>query len=295
MKPAPFEYHAPTTVEEALQLLAQHGDEAKVLAGGQSLIPTMNFRLAQPGVLVDVNGLSGLATIEATDDGGVSIGALTRQRAAERSELVAGSAPLVAEALPFVAHPQIRNRGTVGGNLAHADPRSELPAVMLALSARFRIRSSEGERWVEADDFFKGLFWSALEAEDLLLEVTIPPPAPRSGWCFQELSRRAGDYALVGVACQIALDEGGSVDAARIAFLSAGQTPILVERASALIVGEQPSEELARAAGAEARNEVDPMEDVHATPDYRRHLTDVLTRRALAVAFRRAKGEGEPP
>lgn len=295
MKPAPFEYHAPATVEEALELLARYGDEAKVLAGGQSLIPTMNFRLAQPAVLVDVNGLSGLATIEATDDGGVALGTLTRQRTAERNELVAELAPLMAEALPFVAHPQIRNRGTVGGNLAHADPRSELPAVMLALRARFRLRSAAGERWVEADDFFRGLFRSALEPEDLLVEVRIPPPVPRSGWCFQELSRRAGDYALVGVACQITLDEGGAVAAARIAFLSAGQTPILAERAGALLVGERPSDELARAAGAEARSEVDPMEDVHATPDYRRHLTDVLTRRALPVAFRRALDRGGAP
>src|SRR5437763_3491849 len=174
MKPAPFTYHAPATREEALELLAEYGYEAKVLAGGQSLVPSMNFRLAQPSILIDLNGVRDLFGISAREDGGLRIGSMTRQRVVERSSLVAGRAPLISEAMPHVAHPQIRNRGTFGGSLAHADPAAELPALAVALDAQLRAQSKAGERLIPAVGFFLGIFTTALEAEEILVEVLVP-------------------------------------------------------------------------------------------------------------------------
>src|SRR5207248_5295711 len=179
VKPAAFDYFTPGTVDEALTLLAEHGSDAKPLAGGQSLIPAMNFRLARPAVLVDLNRIAELTYVRA--DSGVSIGAMTRQRAVERSDVVARAAPLLAEAVPSIAHPQIRNRGTLGGSIAHADPSAELPAVMLALDARFRAKSSTGERSIPASEFFKGLLETAIQPGELLVEIALPPLLPRSG------------------------------------------------------------------------------------------------------------------
>lgn len=286
MKPAPFQYHAARSVEEVLSLLAEHGDEAKILAGGQSLIPTMNFRLAQPEVLIDINGIEGLDGIEEGTDG-LRIGALVRQRALERSEAVARVTPLLAEAIPHVAHAQIRNRGTVGGNLAHADPRSELPAVALALRASFRIRGPQGERSVPAEDFFRGLFSTAVGEEEMLLGVDVPRDPVGSGAAFLELSRRSGDYALVGTACRLTLRDG-RIEAARLTFLSAGDRPVLATEAMDVLRGEEPSEEVFAAAAQAAAEAVRPIEDVHASVAYRRHLVAVLGRRVLAVAAERA-------
>ncbi|MCB0225653.1 MAG: xanthine dehydrogenase family protein subunit M, partial [Anaerolineae bacterium] len=225
MKPPPFEYFAPTTLDDALDYMADYGDEAKPLAGGQSLIPTMNFRLAQPEVLVDLNGIAELAYIRPAAGGGVSIGAMTRQRSVERSPLVAEQAPLIHETMPYIAHPQIRNRGTFGGNLAHTDPASELPAVATALNARFRAQSRSGQRWLTADEFFVDLFTTALEPEELLVEIVIPPLPAQTGYAFREISRRHGDYALVGVAATVTLDNNGRCEAARLVYLSVGDKP----------------------------------------------------------------------
>ena len=288
MKPAPFRYLAPRTLDEALQLLAQHGDDAKPLAGGQSLVPAMNFRLARPAVLVDLNRVGEL-TYVTRRDGALSIGAMTRQRTAERDPEVLAQAPLLAEALRYVAHPQIRNRGTIGGSLAHADPAAELPAVALALDAAFELRSERGSRTLRADDFYTGLFATALAPGELLTEITIPSPAPRSGFAFEELSRRHGDYALVGVAAAIALDAGSRVEHARIALLSVGEGPWLAERAAGLLRGGLPGEEAARAAADAAAADVDPPSDIHASAAFRRHLVAVLTRRALLRACDRAR------
>ena len=186
MKPAPFEYHAPGSVDEVLALLAEHGDEAKVLAGGQSLVPTMNFRLAQPEVLIDLNRVAELDHLR-VEGSELRIGAMTRQRTVERSALVAERAPLLTETLPWIAHPQIRNRGTFGGALAHADPAAELPAVTLALGARFRARRRGAERWIAAGGFFTGLFETALGPDELLVEVALPELGPRTGWAFREV------------------------------------------------------------------------------------------------------------
>ncbi|HZH81294.1 MAG TPA: xanthine dehydrogenase family protein subunit M [Gemmatimonadales bacterium] len=289
MKPAPFDYFAPGTLDEVLALLAEHGDEAKPLAGGQSLIPAMNFRLARPRVLVDLNRVGALSYIRA-EKSGVEIGAMTRQRAVERSDVVARAAPLLAEAMPAIAHPQIRNRGTVGGSIAHADPSAELPAVALALDARFRARSATGERTIVAADFFKGMLETALEPGELLVGIALPPLRPRTGTAFLEVARRHGDYALVGVAAVVTLDATGRCQAARIALLSVGDGPVLAVEAGKTLVGQKRSDELLRAAAdAAAKRDVDPPSDIHASAAYRRRLVDVLTRRALARAFERAE------
>ncbi|HEX8430490.1 MAG TPA: xanthine dehydrogenase family protein subunit M [Longimicrobium sp.] len=290
MKPAPFDYHRPASVDEALALLAEHGYDAKLLAGGQSLVPAMNFRLAAPAVLIDLNRIAGLDSITETD-GGVRIGAMVRQRIAERSPVVAARAPLIAETLPFVAHAQIRNRGTMGGSIAHADPAAELPAVMLALGARFEVRGAGGARFVAADDFFTGLFATALEPEEILVGMEIPAAEPRSGFAFDELSRRHGDFALAGVAAAVRLDADGRCSDARIALLSVGDGPVLAVHAAAALVGQLPTTEaIAAAADAAARLDIDPPADIHATAAYRRHITGVLVRRVLPRAFERAAG-----
>src|SRR5881392_4388921 len=291
MKPAPFDYFAPATLDEALALLAEHGGDAKPLAGGQSLLPAMNFRLARPAVLVDLNRISELAYVRA--ESGVAIGAMTRQRVVERSDVVARAAPLLAEALPSIAHPQIRNRGTLGGSLAHADPAAELPAVMLALEARFRAQSSTGERSIPVAEFFKGMLETALAPGELLVEIAIPALPARTGTAFLEMARRHGDYALVGVAAVVTLDTKGRCHTARIAGFSVGDGPVLLAEAASVLAGQPPSEELLRAAGgAAATRDVDPPSDIHASAAYRRQLVGVLTRRALARAFARA---GENP
>lgn len=287
MKPAPFEYFQPKSVDEALALLSEHAGEAKPLAGGQSLIPAMNFRLATPAVLIDLNGLADLAYIK--DGDALRLGGMTRQRAVERSVLVSKTAPLVSETMPFIAHPAIRNRGTVGGSLAHADPAGELPAVMLALNARFILRNRSGSRTVSAADFFVGLFTTAIEPGELLTEIEIPKAAKRSGYAFQEISRRHGDFALVGVAATVSVDEQGKCDGSRIALLSVGDRPMLAEQASLALKGQMPSAEAIKAAADAVQQDIDPSSDIHASAKYRRQLAQVLTRRVLERAFLHTK------
>ncbi|MGH7673626.1 MAG: FAD binding domain-containing protein [Gemmatimonadales bacterium] len=289
MKPAPFDYHRPATLDEALALLAEHGADAKPLAGGQSLIPAMNFRLARPAILIDLDRVRELAFLSAGTDG-LRVGAMTRQREVERSPLVARAAPLLHAALPFIAHPQIRNRGTMGGSLAHADPAAELPAVALALDARLHLRRRDGARSLPAGEFFTGLFATALAPDELLVEVSLPAPAARSGWAFDEVARRHGDYALVGVAAVVSLDARGRCERARLALLSVGEGPVLAQQAAALLAGQVPSPDLIRAAAeAAATRDIDPPGDIHASPAYRRQLAAVLTRRTLTSALERAR------
>jgi carbon-monoxide dehydrogenase medium subunit len=287
MKPAAFEYHRPDDTDEALALLAEHGYDAKLLAGGQSLVPAMNFRLAQPAVLIDLNRIRPLDYV-AQADGVLRIGAMTRQATVERNALVASHAPLLAETLPFVAHAQIRNRGTVGGSIAHADPAGEVGAVMLALPATLYLRGPNGTRTVAASDFFTGLFGTALEADEMLTEVEIPTAPPRTGWAFDEISRRHGDYALAGMAAAVEVDEDGRCTAARIALLGVGDAPLLAREAAAALIGQHPTEDAVRAAAdAASQRDVDPSGDIHASAEYRRHLTNVLVRRVLPRAFAR--------
>jgi len=289
MKPAPFEYQAPGSLEAALDLLARHGGDAKLLAGGQSLIPVMNFRLAEPSLLIDVNKLAELDFIRGDEGGGLRIGALTRQRRLERDPLVAELAPLLHETVPWVAHPQIRNRGTIGGSLAHADPAAELPAVAVALGARLRLQRAGGERWVDAQDFFAGLFTTALEPDEILTEIALPPLPSRTGWAFLEVARRHGDYAQIGVAALVALDESGRCREARLVYLSAGDRPMEAREAARLLAGQEISPAAITAAAEKAsRDEIDPAGDVHASAEFKRHLARVLTGRVLRKAVERA-------
>jgi CO/xanthine dehydrogenase FAD-binding subunit len=289
MKPAPFEYYAPTTVEETLNYLAEYGYEAKLLAGGQSLIPTMNFRLAQPAVLIDLNAIPSLSHIQLDEAGHLCIGAMTRQRQVERSPLVAAQAPLIFETMPYIAHVQIRNRGTFGGSLAHADPAAELPAVTTALEARFRLQSRQRTRWLSANDFFVDLFTTALEPDEMLVEVTIPTLPPRSGCAFAEMARRHGDYALVGVAAVVTLDNQGLCQKVHLVYLSVGDGPVEAWQAANLLQGQRPTAEAILAASeTAAQADIDPNGDIHATPAYRRHLARILAQRALTQAVERA-------
>jgi carbon-monoxide dehydrogenase medium subunit len=291
MKPPPFKYYAPTTLDEALARMVEHGGEAKALAGGQSLIPTMNFRLAQPEVLVDLNNIQELSYIRPTPDGGLAIGAMTRQRLVERSALVKERASLVHETMPYIAHPQIRNRGTFGGSLAHADPAAELPAVTTALDARFLVQSQKGKREVPANEFFVDLFATALEPDELLVEVALPPLPAHTGYAFREISRRHGDYALVGAAAVVTLTDDERCQQARLVYFSVGNGPVEAQQAAALLQGQILAPEVIQAAAeAVATADIDPPGDIHASANYRRHLAKVLARRVLEEAGKKAKG-----
>ncbi|MGH2459332.1 MAG: FAD binding domain-containing protein [Chloroflexota bacterium] len=287
MKPAPFEYVAPANLDQALTVLGERGDDAKVLAGGQSLVPMLNLRLARPALLVDLNQLTDLAYIRADDDG-LTIGALTRQRAIERSALVGASHPMLAAATSYIGHPAIRNRGTVGGSLAHADPVSELPCVMLATDARMMIRGRSRERVVAAERFFQSVFTTALEPTEILVEVRVPNLPARTGWGFEELARRHGDFAIIGVASLLSLGTDGTIASARLAYAGAGDRPVRAREAERALVGQKPSPATFDAAARLAAREIDPPTDVHATADYRRTIATVLTRRALTAAQTRA-------
>lgn len=289
MKSAPFEYFAPTSVEETLSLLDEHGFDAKLLAGGQSLVPTMNFRLAQPAVIIDLNRVSKLSYIRNGSADGLQIGAMIRQSELERNQLIAKHAALIKETMPHVAHPQIRNRGTVGGSLAHADPAAELPAVMVALNARFHLRSQDDDRWVDAREFFIDLYTPDLSPEEIMTEIVIPPLPPNSGWAFQEVARRHGDFALVGVAVHVTLDGEGVCQDASIVLLSAGNTPIQASQAAQALLGEKAdAKRIKNAADVAAHKDIEPPSDMHASQAFRRQLAAVLTERALTQAFERA-------
>lgn len=290
MKPPPFEYYAPDTIEEALTHLAEHGYDAKALAGGQSLIPMMNFRLAQPEVLIDLNNIASLSFINRDDNGELRLGAMTRHAQVEGDPLVAELAPLIYEAMPKIATSQIRSRGTFGGSIAHADPSAELVAISVALDGRFRLRSLTGDRWFSANEFFLGLFTTQIEPDELLVEIAIPPLPPRSGWSLMEVARRPHDFAMVGVAAVVTLDDRERCQRARIVYLSIGDGPVEAHRAAELLTGQTPTPDSIRAAAETAAAEdVDPSSDIHASAAYRRHLVNILTGRALDQAFQRAR------
>ena len=288
MKPAPFKYIVARSVEEAVALKAEHGGDACFLAGGQSLVPALNFRLAQPTVLIDINTVADCDGVSA-GDGKVRVGALTRYRALQRNPEIAQHAPLIAEALPHIAHPQIRNRGTLGGNLSHADPASELPAIILASGARMRVRSSAGERWIDARTFFVSALCTALATDEMLVEVELPVIAPRSGTAFMEIARRRGDFAIMGIAATLTLADDGSCGAAQLAYCGAGDGPVLATAAASILIGGRVAENDIVAAAEQASREVDPSGSIHASKDYQRHLAGVLTRRALTIAIGRAR------
>jgi len=288
MKPAPFEYHAPDSLEQALALMQQHASEAKILAGGQSLVPAMNFRIVQPSMLIDLNRVDELSYIREENDV-LRVGAMTRERHLEFDASIAKRIPLLHEAAPNIAHPQIRNRGTLGGSLVNADPAAELPVLMLALSARLKAKNVSSERWLDAKDFFVGMFTTALEPDEILVEIELPFMPPRTGWSFMEVAPRAGDYALMGVAALVTLDDTGKCNNAKLVYLNAGDGPIDAQAAAQLLQGETITEKMIdEAAALASQKEINPFGNVHTSIEFQRHLANVLTKNALKMANQRA-------
>lgn len=289
MKPPRFDYRDPRTVDEVLALLQQYGEEARLLAGGQSLVPLLNLRLARPGVLIDLNRVAGLSDIRA-EDGELAIGAMTRHARVEKSALVAERQPLLTEAIQQVGHFQIRNRGTIGGSLAHADPAAELPAVVACLDGRLVLTGPAGARTVGWEPFFITYFTTCLQPGELLTEVRLPVLPAGTGYAFVELARRHGDFALVGVACTLTPAADGTIAAARLALTGVGGTPVRARAAEQFLTGKAPVAETWAEAGRLAAAATRPEADIHATAEYRRHLAGVLTARALARAYGRSGG-----
>ncbi|MEW6239592.1 MAG: xanthine dehydrogenase family protein subunit M [Chloroflexota bacterium] len=289
MKPAPFEYHAPDSLEQALDLKRQNADDAKILAGGQSLVPAMNFRIVQPGVLIDLNRIAELSFIREEDET-IRIGAMTRERHLEFDALIEKRAPLLHEAVQFIAHPQIRNRGTIGGSIVNADPAAELPVVMLALNARLKAKNVSGDRWINAQDFFAGMFTTALEPDEVLVEIELPFMPPQTGWSFMEVAPRAGDYALMGVAALVTMDENKKCKQAKLVYLNAGDGPVDAREAVNMMQGETLNDALINSVASVASGkEINPYGNVHTSPEFQRHLANVLTKKALKQAFQRAE------
>jgi carbon-monoxide dehydrogenase medium subunit len=275
-------------LEEALMLLRELGDDARPLAGGQSLIPLLSLRLAQPSHLIDLAGVAELVSIRA-ESGHLVLGAMVRERSAERHEEVHRQTPLLAQALPLIGHPAIRSRGTVGGSLAHADPSAELPAVAVALDAELVAQSQDrGRRTIKAADFFTGFFTTALTPDEILTAIRIPAPAPGTGSAIAEVARRHGDFAVVGTVAVVRLEAGRITDA-RLVLTGVSDTPVRATAAESMLVGAEPTDEAFAEAAGEASRDLSPAADVHGTSAYRRHLAGVLVRRTLSVAVQRAR------
>ena len=289
MIPAAFDYHRPDTLDEALKLLKRHGDEAKVLSGGMSLLPMLKLRLASFAHLVDIGRIPGLDYIK--EEGGfLKIGAMTRQAALERSELVRTRYLILADAVPLIADPLVRNRGTLGGNVANGDPGNDQPAIMLALGATFVARGPKGERSVPAGQFYKGLYSTALAPNEILTEVRIPAPPPRSGGAYAKLKRKTGDFAVAAAAVQLTLDGKGAVERAAIALTNAGLTPVEAADAAKYLVGKKPDEKTIAEASRMAAAKSSPSADRRGSVEYKKEMARVLTVRALRKAVQRAGG-----
>ena len=282
MKPAPFDYVRASTVDEAVAALAASNGEAKVLAGGQSLVPMLNFRIVDTPIFVDINGIQDLDRIEETTDGGLRIGALARHFALETSDLVKDRFPVLHEAMKHVAHLAIRNRGTIGGSLSHADPAAELPTMAVLLDAKIITARASGGREIAAADFFVAPLTTTLEPDEIIVAVELPGLAPGTGWGFEEFAQRRGDFAVAGVSAIVSMD-GQSVTESRIALMGLHDTPVRAHAAEAALLDDGID-----AAAAAARLDAEPMNDLHGSADYRRHLAEVLTRRVLTAAMERA-------
>jgi len=287
VKPPPFEYERPTSLAEAIEALASHPGDARILAGGQSLVPLMNFRVLRPSLLVDVNRLAELDFIRA-QGAGLRIGALTRHHTLETAPPVAERFPALAEAMGHVAHLAVRNRGTLGGSLAHADPAAELPMLALLLDAEIAARGPAGERRISAGDFFLGPLTNALADDEIITEIALPALPSRTGSAFAEVALRHGDFAVVAAAATVSLAAGGTVAEARLAVTGIGETPLRLGSAEAALAGERRTPELLAAASEQACNTVQPVSDLRASADYRRHLVGVLSGRVLVAAWDRA-------
>lgn len=290
MIPASFDYHAPSTLADALALLEQHGSEAKVLSGGQSLLPMLKIRLAAVGHLVDIGRIAGLEYVK--EEGGfLKIGGATREVVLERSPIVAAKYPILSDTARVIADPIVRNRATVGGNLAHGDPANDHPATMLALEAAVVVAGSKGERTIPVTQFFKGLFTTALEANEILTEVRIPVPPPKSGGAYVKLERKVGDFATAAAAAQVTLGANGEVAKAGIGLTAAGPTPVKATEAEKFLIGRMPDDATLAEAARLAAQAAKPTADRRGAPDYKREMARVLTMRALKTAVRRAGGK----
>lgn len=290
MKPSAFEYFKPRSVQEAVDLLDRHGDEAKILAGGQSLVPMMNFRLARPDILIDINGIKELQYIK-TESDELVIGALTRERDIEESPLVIEQWPLLAKAISFIGHSAIRNRGTIGGSLVHADPSAEIPTSLCALNGTLKAVGSAGEKTLKPEDFFLTYLTTSLEPSDLLVEIRIPALPEKTGWSFMELSRRLGDFAIVAVGILMTMEGGGRCREARISMGGVAPTPIRAEAAETLLSGQKISEKLIAEAARQAAEATDTESDYHASAEYRKDMARVFVRRGLREACNRVNGD----
>ena len=288
MKPAAFDYVVVDSLDKAAAALAAAGSEAKIIAGGQSLVPMLNFRLLRPSILVDINRIGGLAFIKEAENA-IRVGALTRHYQLETSPVIARHLPVLACAMTHVAHLAVRNRGTIGGSLAHADPAAELPMMALLLDAEFDITSTSGRRTIAAREFFRDALTVDLTNDEILTEILLPKLPPATGWGFEEVARRAGDFALAAAAATLTLSEG-VIAQARIAITGVGPTPKRVAKAEALLAGRRFDNALADKVMETVRASAAPESDLHASSDYRRHLIGVLAVKALAAAWRRAEG-----
>ncbi|MDQ1850743.1 xanthine dehydrogenase family protein subunit M [Gemmobacter fulvus] len=292
MRPPPFAYVKPEAVDEVLGLLTQYGDEARILSGGQSLLPLLNFRVAYPSYIIDINGLSDLDYLRDTPDGGLEIGGMTRYRTLETSAAIRDAWPILHEAIEEIGHVQIRNRGTIGGSLCHADPGAEMPTVVTALGGSVHLKSARGERKVAAGDFFVGQLTTSIEPDELLVAVSIPGWSVTSGGAWCEYAARKGDYGIVGVGAQVQLDAAGMVERVGLAVMNVGIVPFdATPFATPLMSGKVPDDTIIDKVAGEVAAAVQPNADIHATEAYRRHLTAVLVRRALGTAIARAQSK----
>jgi len=293
MKPVSFDYYAPSSVEQALDTLAELGYDGKVLAGGQSLIPAMNFRMARPSALVDLNNVSDLSYIKPTAEGGLAIGTMTRVSTVEHSEEVAKRFPLLIEVIKYIAHPQIRRRGTFGGAIAHADPAGQLPSISMVMNMQALIKGKGEDRWVDAPDLIIGPFMTVIEPHEMLAELVIKPLPPRTGSKYVQVSRQSSGYAQSAVASIVTLDEEDRCKDVNMVLMSVAEVPILSQKAAEILVGNKPTKEAIEAvAEAAVQDEIDPATDLHASADYRRSITRVLVVRSLTEAFERAQKGG---
>jgi aerobic carbon-monoxide dehydrogenase medium subunit len=288
MKPSAFDYHAPSTIEEALVLLRDLGPDARPLAGGQSLVPMMNFRITNPSHLVDLNRVSGLSYVR-VENGHLCIGAMTRHRDVEHSEVIKNAWPLLSGAMKHVGHVQIRNRGTIGGSLSHADPAAELPAIVGALDGELMLRGAAGTRTLRAEEFFLGVLTTAAQPDELLVEIRIPALPAGTSWAFDELSRRRGDFAIVGVAAVVRCDRSKKIDFARLTFAGVGEKYVRSRLAEEALLGKEPVADAISEAARVAASELDPPSDLHASANYRRQVAEVMAERVLSQAVAQQK------
>lgn len=290
MKPPKFEYIRPTSIKEAAAALAAAGDEGKIIAGGQSLVPMMNFRLLSPSVLIDINRIPGMGEIQEQPDGGLRIGALTRHHALETSSIVKRLYPVMHAAMQHVAHLAIRNRGTIGGSITHADPAAELPMLMKLLDAKITLISSKGTRIVDADDFFLGALTSDVQENELVTEINLPALPQGAGWAFEEVARRAGDFALAATGVVLHV-EHGKVTEARIGVMGVADTPMRINDAETILFDQACDQATLDEVVKAVLQAIEPSTDLHASAEYRLHLIGILVRRAVNTAWLRATGE----